>query len=81
MVFYNYTKEKLEKKERGSMINDEICKLREVLNKSIVEGEDYSVVYQISIELDELIAKYYQEASRGEQKKKVRKTYSMLSMI
>ena len=44
MVFYNYTKEKLEKKERGSMINDEICKLREALNKSIVEGEDYSVV-------------------------------------
>ena len=39
------------------MLNDEICKLRERLNNSILNGEDYS--YQISVELDELIAKYY----------------------
>lgn len=64
------------------MINDEICKLREELNKSIIEGKDYSVVYQISIELDELIAKYYQEASTGDvQKKKSRKRYNMLSIV
>lgn len=64
------------------MINDEICKLREELNKSIIEGKDYSVVYQISIELDELIAKYYQEASTREvQKEKTRKHYNMLSMV
>ena len=64
------------------MINDEICKLREELNKSIVEGEDYSVVYQISIELDELIAKYYQEVSSGEiQKNKTRRSCSMFSMV
>ncbi len=41
------------------MLNDEICKLREKLNYSILNGEDYSITYQISIELDELIAKYY----------------------
>ena len=52
------------------MINDEICKLREALNKSIIEGEDYSVVYKISVELDELIAKYYQETKKEKQKKK-----------
>lgn len=64
------------------MINDEICKLREELNKSIIEGKDYSVVYQISIELDELIAKYYKEASTREvQKGKTRKHYNMLSMV
>lgn len=64
------------------MINDEICKLREVLNKSIIEGKDYSVVYQISIELDELIAKYYKEASTGDvQKGKSRKHCNMLSMV
>ena len=40
------------------MLNDEICKLRNRLNESIVSGEDYSVVYQLSIELDELIAQY-----------------------
>ena len=40
------------------MLNDEICKLRERLNNSILNGEDYSITYQISVELDELIAKY-----------------------
>ena len=43
------------------MLNDEICKLREKLNKSIEQGDDYSVTYQLSVELDELIAKYYEE--------------------
>lgn len=43
------------------MLNDEICKLRDKLNKSIEQGDDYSVTYQLSIELDELIAEYYNE--------------------
>lgn len=41
------------------MLNDEICKLREKLNESIITGQDYMIIYQLSIELDELIAKYY----------------------
>ncbi len=41
------------------MLNDEICKLREKLNESIINGTDYNITYQISVELDELIAKYY----------------------
>ncbi len=41
------------------MLNDEICKLREKLNQSIINGNDYDITYQISIELDELIAQYY----------------------
>lgn len=41
------------------MLNEEICKMREKLNKSIITGESYDVIYQISIELDELIAEYY----------------------
>ncbi len=41
------------------MLNDEICKLREKLNDSILNEPDYNVTYQISVELDELIAKYY----------------------
>lgn len=42
------------------MLNDEICKLRDKLNKSIEQGDDYSITYKLSVELDELIAKYYQ---------------------
>lgn len=41
------------------MLNEEICKLRNKLNESIVSGAEYSITYQISVELDELIAKYY----------------------
>ena len=41
------------------MLNDEICKLRDKLNESIVTGQDFSIIYQLSVELDELIAKYY----------------------
>ncbi len=41
------------------MINDEICKLRDKLNKSIENEEDYAVIYKLSVELDELISKYY----------------------
>ena len=43
------------------MLNDEICKLREKLNESIEKGQDYSVIYNISVELDELISKFYKE--------------------
>ena len=41
------------------MLDDEICRLRDKLNKSIEQEEDYSVIYQISIELDKLIAEHY----------------------
>ena len=43
------------------MLNDEICKLREKLNESIEKGQDYSIIYEISVELDELIARFYRE--------------------
>ena len=43
------------------MLNDEICKLRDKLNKSIEQGDDYEITYQLSIELDELITKYYEK--------------------
>lgn len=50
------------------MLNEEICKLREKLNNSIETGQDYSIIYQLSIELDELIAEYY----RTEEKEKMK---------
>lgn len=41
------------------MLNDEICKLRDELNKSIEEEKDYDYIYQLSVKLDDLIAKFY----------------------
>lgn len=46
------------------MLNDKICKKREELNKSIEENKDYSEIYRISCELDELIAEYYKIKQR-----------------
>ena len=40
------------------MLNEEICKLREKLNDSILNEPDYNITYQISVELDQLIAQY-----------------------
>ena len=47
------------------MIDEEICKLREKLNQSIIDEKDYNSNYQISIELDELIAQYYSKNMKG----------------
>ena len=41
------------------MLNDEICKLREELNESILKEEDYDKILEISVKLDELIAQHY----------------------
>ena len=50
------------------MLKDDICKLRDKLNKSIQDNEDYSVIYKLSIELDELIAQYYKELKNNKKK-------------
>ena len=41
------------------MLDEKICILRDKLNESILHGEDYSIIYKISTDLDELIASYY----------------------
>ena len=51
----------INKKESAIMLNKQILKLREELNNSIINGANYEVVYKLSIELDELITKYYTE--------------------
>ena len=43
------------------MLNDEICKLRDKLNESIIKGKSYEIILKISVELDELIAKHYRQ--------------------
>lgn len=58
----------MNKKGEKDMLNDEICKLRDRLNKSIEQGDDYSVTYQLSVELDDLIAKYYEDLKDSKKK-------------
>lgn len=43
------------------MLDKQICELRNKLNESILNGDDYSITYKLSIELDELIAQYYRK--------------------
>lgn len=47
------------KKEWHKLIDEKICILREKLNNSIQNGDDYEVIYEISVELDDLIAEFY----------------------
>lgn len=46
------------------MLNDEIRKKREELNRSIEENKSYDEIYRISVELDELIAEYYRKKNK-----------------
>ncbi len=41
------------------MLNDEICKIRDELNRSIEQGQEYGKIYEISVKLDDLISEYY----------------------
>ena len=47
------------------MLNDEICKIRDKLNKKIEENGSYDEIYRISVELDKLIAKFYQKNKKN----------------
>ena len=68
--FINIRMRKIEKGEM-SMLNEEICKLRDKLNKSIENGYDYAITYKLSVELDELIAKYYRDSKKNYDKANV----------
>ena len=68
---YIYVREKIKKGEMYRL-NEEICKLREKLNNSIETGQDYSIIYQLSIELDELIAEYYKAENKSKENVKVK---------
>ena len=41
------------------MLDEEILELRRKLNESIAKEKDYDKIYKISVELDQLITKYY----------------------
>lgn len=53
------------------MLNEKICKLREKLDESIRKGLDYNIIYQLSIELDKLIAEYYEEHKNTKNSRKI----------
>lgn len=64
------------------MLNEEICKLREKLNDSILNEPDYNITYQISVELDRLIAQYYSAQVRlgtQEKQKKYQKEQAVVA--
>ncbi len=40
---------------------EEINILRDKLNESIEENQDYEIIYDLSVKLDKLIASYYED--------------------
>ena len=57
------------------MLNEKICKKREELNRSIIENKDYSIIYKLSVELDELIAEFYRKEGKKDEKKQKNNLY------
>lgn len=48
------------------MLDEEILELRRKLNESVEKKESYKKTYKLSVELDNLIAEYYnRELKRG----------------
>lgn len=45
------------------MLEEEIIKKRKELNESIEQENNYEITYKLSVELDELIALYYEKKS------------------
>ena len=45
--------------DKIALLNEEILELRRKLNESVITKKNYNETYKLSIELDELIAKYY----------------------
>ena len=52
------------------MLSEEITKLRRKLDDSVTNERDYKKTYKLSIELDELIAKYYRKKIKEKNKRK-----------
>lgn len=44
------------------MLEEKIKDVREKLNKSIADDEEYEIIYKLSVQLDKLIATYYKSA-------------------
>ena len=53
------------------MLDDRICKKRDELNKSIETGQDYSIIYKLSVELDVLIDEFYKSSERNTKEEKL----------
>ncbi len=58
MVFFNYN---IYEMESVKLSKKDINNLRKKLNESIKNNEDYSIIYDLSIQLDDLISQYYRE--------------------
>lgn len=58
MVFFNYN---IFEMESVKLSKKDINILRKKLNESIKNNEDYSIIYDLSVQLDDLISQYYRE--------------------
>ena len=51
------------------MLDEEILELRRKLNESITKENSYDKIYRLSVELDELITKYYKSKLKNSKNK------------
>lgn len=58
------------------MLDEEILELRRRLHESIINENNYDKTYKLSIELDELITKYYNKKLTEKSEKDIYKNIS-----
>ena len=58
------------------MLDEEILELRRKLDESITKDKDYNKTYRLSIELDDLITKYYNKKLMKIPKESIWKKYN-----
>ena len=54
------------------MLDEEILELRRKLNESIANDKDYNNTYKLSVELDNLITKYYNKNLKKVKRRKLK---------
>jgi len=57
------------------MLDEEILELRRKLDESIAKEKDYNKTYKLSVELDDLITKYYNKKLMKMPKESIWKEY------
>lgn len=55
------------------MLEEKISQKRKELDESLQKGQNYETTYKLSVELDELIAEFYQKASKRDEENRTKK--------
>ncbi len=63
------------------MLEEKISEKRKELNESLEKNKNYDMTYKLSIELDDLISKFYEETKESEDEIKTKERRKVLYIV